>query len=662
MSLGGWTVNREMKKIAFRIHNESSQEISYPVCRVNAESGVLPQGSGWQPTDPRHPEDGYYQIIACPTNAQTMNVSLGLANGAWESAITLDHKDLGFSGASSFASPTEGEWSATYNAVVGRGEVAVNCNYTKSNTNWSSRMVCVTDNGKITVIPENSSSVSTLQTGGLLLVASNEFAHIKEFQLQRRKYQWAEFRNVSLQSGHRTTVEVVENLVKPVATIEPSSGATGAAPIFDTVVEQVVTNAFSFNTGGQSRVAWADGKRLEVSPGEDKEKFLREHDIDLFTDDGRGLYGIDIKVMRAEWNPQIPYERLSGHLQSSNSYTLYGLSGVCFISPGTMPAYWFETRDGLKGILQITGFTENPPGVKIRYKLVQQTWAKWNNGEDIGLFYAVAGNVAQTVAVGLNATNARIATRNNDTGYWSLETFTNYSTFFAIIYTNRQYMVAGDAGSIMTSPDGIQWTQRTTPTDRSLHSLLWDGHQYLAVGDNGTILTSPDGIAWTKRVSGSRINFKSFSYSGSRYVAVGNEGICISTDSVKWTAPATQWGRQPVLFWACTWNGAEFLVCGWGQNKFPTIYTSPDGDVWTLRDTTIKADLFAAITINGTIYVAGQNVIKKSSDGGTTWVDAFKNTTADYNQFTGLAFNGQNLIAVALNNKVWAIPISLKQY
>jgi len=31
----------------------------------------------------------------------------------------------------------------------------------------------------------------------------------------------------------------------------------------------------------------------------------------------------------------------------------------------------FETRDGVDGLIQITGFTENPPGVKLRYKLVQ---------------------------------------------------------------------------------------------------------------------------------------------------------------------------------------------------------------------------------------------------------------------------------------------------
>ena len=377
MDLGGSSGNQEMEKMAFRIHNESADKISYPVCRINAESGVLPQGSGWQPVDPRDPDDGYYQIIACPTNAATMNVSLGVANGAWETAITLRHDHgigNGLGGAESFASPTEGEWSATYNAVIGHNDVAINCNYTK-NTNWASQMVAVNEGGKLTVIPENSSSVSTLQTGGMLMVSSNEFVHTKEFRLQRRKYQWAEFRNVALQPGLTTTVVVKENIVKPVAAIQPSAQPTNVVPPFDTMIECVVTNAFSFATGGQSQVAWADGKRLELSSGTsgtDKEKFLREHDIDLFTDDGLGLYGIDVKVTRAAWDPQISYERLAWQLQSSNRYTLYGMSGVCFTTPGTMPAYWFETRTGLTGILQITGFTKSPPGVKIRYKLVHE--------------------------------------------------------------------------------------------------------------------------------------------------------------------------------------------------------------------------------------------------------------------------------------------------
>jgi hypothetical protein len=35
------------------------------------------------------------------------------------------------------------------------------------------------------------------------------------------------------------------------------------------------------------------------------------------------------------------------------------------------PTYLFQTREGGMGILQITGYTENPRGVKLRYKLVQ---------------------------------------------------------------------------------------------------------------------------------------------------------------------------------------------------------------------------------------------------------------------------------------------------
>jgi len=42
-------------------------------------------------------------------------------------------------------------------------------------------------------------------------------------------------------------------------------------------------------------------------------------------------------------------------------------------NPDLLPrTFVFETRTGIHGILQITGFTENPRGVKIRYKLVQQ--------------------------------------------------------------------------------------------------------------------------------------------------------------------------------------------------------------------------------------------------------------------------------------------------
>jgi hypothetical protein len=38
-----------------------------------------------------------------------------------------------------------------------------------------------------------------------------EFARIRRFHVQSRPYQWIEFRNVSLELGHRTAVEVQGN-------------------------------------------------------------------------------------------------------------------------------------------------------------------------------------------------------------------------------------------------------------------------------------------------------------------------------------------------------------------------------------------------------------------------------------------------------------------
>src|ERR1035438_4802187 len=85
--------------------------------------------------------------------------------------------------------------------------------------------------------------------------------------------------------------------------------------------------------------------------------------------------------------------------------------------------------------------------------------------------------------------------------------------------------------------------------------------------------------------------------------------------------------------------------------------TSPDGNVWTLRDTTVKASLRAATTINGTVYIAGDSVIKKSTDGGATWTDSYTGSGGNA-LFMGLASNGERLIAAGFNHNVWAMPVS----
>jgi serine/threonine protein kinase len=376
-----WAHNMDMEKVAFRIRNRSSNgPISIPVCRINRESGVLCEGSSViQPSGPRSPDTTYITLIARPTNAMTMNVSLGVANGAWETATTLEHKSNAFGSAAA-----EGEWSASYNAVVGRGEVAVNCNYPKT-ADWVTRMVAVDQDGKTTVVPENSSQAEALQLGGILLVSSNEFAHIEEFQLQKRKYQWVEFRNVSLQPGYKTTVTVKdaggENQTAPIAPAAVPSLAFG--PVWERVLTGdpsqppptllrlsdgalVLPPADPTDLSSKAVVDWWQNTKPDFLA------MVMENRLMLMTLEQAGAKVTGLSSDKWE---TASAKNIADALQSDS--TLQAVSGGGIVSymlprPMALPAtFAVRSRTGEIGLLQITGFTENPRGVKIRYKLVQ---------------------------------------------------------------------------------------------------------------------------------------------------------------------------------------------------------------------------------------------------------------------------------------------------
>jgi hypothetical protein len=190
-----------MRGVAFRIHNRSSEVISCPICRSGF--GVRCQESMFQPG--YHPSDAeiFDQTIAIPLNAKVMDIWIGTANGAWEDYLSLVGPNLGRGWTSQ-----RGDWYGTYNAVTAATGVAISCSYTK-NTNWQSRMVYVNAGGQVIPIQENFIYTPRAdQASATLLVSSNEYAQIKEFRLQRRPYQWAGFRNVSLIPYQKTAVTI----------------------------------------------------------------------------------------------------------------------------------------------------------------------------------------------------------------------------------------------------------------------------------------------------------------------------------------------------------------------------------------------------------------------------------------------------------------------
>jgi hypothetical protein len=98
----------------------------------------------------------------------------------------------------------------------------------------------------------------------------------------------------------------------------------------------------------------------------------------------------------------------------------------------------------------------------------------------------------------------------------------------------------GNTDSILTSPDGVNWTRRVTPAVDMQAIARFDGlGLFIAVGLSGFALISADGITWTSSVMPGTGRYVILS-SGDRVWAISRSTtIAWTTDGINWTDEAT---------------------------------------------------------------------------------------------------------------------------
>ena len=238
---------------------------------------------------------------------------------------------------------------------------------------------------------------------------------------------------------------------------------------------------------------------------------------------------------------------------------------------------------------------------------------------------------------------------------WTPRSTGYYAALYGVMASDKTLVVVGAQGLILTSPDGITWTARFSATTNNLYRGIWNGKEFVVVGEYGTILTSPDGFGWTTFSAGVPADelgdtFTSVAWNGALFVVVTNFGtILTSPDGLAWSEISTFSGTT--ILNGVAWNGALFVAIG-GAGAFvegppSTILTSPDGINWTTQDSG-TADFFVSVIWNGEQFVAigddgsGDGVIATSPDG-VHWTSQVSGTT---NTLTGIAFNGAAFVAV----------------
>jgi len=196
-----WAADKEVRAVAFRVHGPSSS----PVLKFNKEIGTPSSVSGGF-TDPKPLDAIFTEQFTYPSNLPTMDVQIGLANGPWETHMGVDPRG----GSAENGDPDGNMWDIAVQTTGSGDEVAVACQYSIKQ-DWETRFVAVDTNGKVTTLrPKSQSSIGANLTSVMASMSRDEFEKVTGFQLQRRKRQWVEFRNVSLEPGHRTKVEILD--------------------------------------------------------------------------------------------------------------------------------------------------------------------------------------------------------------------------------------------------------------------------------------------------------------------------------------------------------------------------------------------------------------------------------------------------------------------
>jgi Copper amine oxidase N-terminal domain. len=204
-------------------------------------------------------------------------------------------------------------------------------------------------------------------------------------------------------------------------------------------------------------------------------------------------------------------------------------------------------------------------------------------------------------------------------GYeWTCRTSGTTCDLWSASWCKDRFFALGDKGLILTSYDGITWTKQEPPTKYGLSDTIWNGKQFMIVGSWGTVLTSFDGLNWKEQPPITDENYISITYCNGHYVIAAAKAIVSSEDGLNWSI---QEFPDIYSFYNTSSNGNMFAITGWrysGEDEYICIFTSKDGIQWQ-RDEFPSDAVLNGITSNGSSFLcAGTGMLAVSSDG-TTW-------------------------------------------
>ena len=208
---------------------------------------------------------------------------------------------------------------------------------------------------------------------------------------------------------------------------------------------------------------------------------------------------------------------------------------------------------------------------------------------------------------------------------WAQIPRTVSANLWGTCYGGGQFVAVGERGTILTSPDGLAWTPRTSGTTAWLTSVAYGFNHYLAVGADRTILSSLDGSTWETIASfpantpRERLNVVGFDHD--RFLAYGEHDFALTLElpaRIDWRSPYPSTGLN--TWWRSFALGlGRYVVVGETGLIALDSNESPLGQRQPIVVPPSTRSLSGIVFDHGTFTAVGEGGVILSSSDALTW-------------------------------------------
>jgi len=268
----------------------------------------------------------------------------------------------------------------------------------------------------------------------------------------------------------------------------------------------------------------------------------------------------------------------------------------------------------------------------------------WQRTIFIGSGFWISATYGNGLYVGLEEHSSLIWTSTNGSN-WVQRLVGDYS-HSGVSFADGQFILAGTFGHIFTSPDGTNWTARTSNEGIStVKRIAYLDGGYVAVGDQALVMTSTDGKTWKGRPVFSSVALRCVAFGNGVYLAGASGNTVISTNGTNWAEMADGCCILALAFG----NGLFVGLSDGSGGSTAQIRTTVDGTAWNPRTNLTSGPLSDVVFANGLFVAVGTGPRIFTSTDGIQWT---RQSVSFTDSLTALTYGNGRFYATASFSKL----------